>query len=170
MGALDGFTYKEVQGAEATSNCFYSGFAITQNVDNIIFIFQNAKASGKYLWYDYIIQEPTEMLINATALVQTCNFSEYVSYFENFTNIDFSGMTYEAVSLVIYGVLDIPKLIKQANAIKCAKTCTCPDSNGVRPETPPENCDGYFNGWEYGNVIGKGMVDIFGAFVNPIAA
>ena len=99
-------TYKEVQGESATSNCFYSGFAITQNVDNVIFIFQNAnRDSGSYKWFEFAIQEPTELLINSTAMFQTCNFAEYGSYFENFTNVDFSGMTYEMVSLIIYGVL-----------------------------------------------------------------
>jgi len=43
LGALDGFTYSEVQGEEnAISNCFFSGYSIVENVTDIGYIFNNA--------------------------------------------------------------------------------------------------------------------------------
>ena len=43
LGGLDGITYSEVQGEDsAFSNCFYSGYAMVENVENIIYIFNNA--------------------------------------------------------------------------------------------------------------------------------
>lgn len=43
LGALDGFTYSEVQGEEnAISNCFFAGYSIVENVTDIGYIFNNA--------------------------------------------------------------------------------------------------------------------------------
>ena len=43
LGTLDGFTYSEVQGeSNAIANCFISGYSIVENIDSIIYIFNNA--------------------------------------------------------------------------------------------------------------------------------
>lgn len=71
LGFLDGMTYKGVQESEAITNCFYSGYALIQNVDEVVYIFENSSSeAGTYFWFQYGVHEPLHLALNSTVFYQ----------------------------------------------------------------------------------------------------
>ena len=167
IGALQGFTYSEVQGEDnAFTNCLYGGFAIIENIDNITYIFEHAADdAGSYKWFEFVIEEPINLVMNSTVLYQMCNFSEYITMIKGWLDIDISAFAYDGTSMIVNGVMDIPVVISEWNQIQCTGTCSC-DGQVVAPE----DCDETVDGYAMGKLIGKAVVEFFGTTVSPVVA
>jgi len=167
IGALQGFTYSEVQGEENSfTNCLYGGFAMIENVDNIVYIFEHAADdAGSYKWFEFVIEEPINLVMNSTVLYQMCNFSEYIVMIKGWMDIDISAFAYDGTSMIVNGIMDIPDVIAEYNRLYCEGTCSC-DGQVV----DPEDCDETVDGYATGKLIGKAVVDFFGTTVSPVVA
>jgi hypothetical protein len=162
-----------VQGeSNAIANCFISGYSIVENIDNIIYIFNNAgEDSGAYKWFEWVLEEPVNLALNSTVLYQMCSLSEYIVMFKSWFDVDFAAYSYDLVSMTVNGVLDIPDDIAAWNALQCDGTCSCPDpATGAIPVVDPEDCDAAVNKYGQGQIIGKAVSRFFGQFVPPVVA
>ena len=173
LGALDGFTYSEVQGdASTVSNCFFSGYAMVENIDNVIYILDHAgDDAGSYKWFQYVFDEPINLALNTTVLYQMCNFPEYLVMIKNWTDLDYSSFAYDGVSMIVNGIMDIPQVINEYKTLECEGTCSCPDEEtGEITFVAEEDCNQTINRYEQGKITGKAVVRFFGTFVPPVVA
>ena len=153
------------------TNCFYAGYALVENIDQTVFIFENAgNDAGSYKWFGFIFKEPINLILNTSVAYQYCNLFEYINMFNQFFNIDYSSYAYEGTSWIINGILDIPPVIEQYNQLQCEGTCSCPDEDGIIPVVLPEDCDATINRYEQGRIVGAAVVKFFGTSVSPIVA
>ena len=167
LGAFQGFTYTEVQGEEnSSSNCFYAGYAIVENVDDIVYIFDHAgDDAGSYKWFEWLFEEPLNLVLNSTVVYQMCNFSEYLVMAKSWMDLDVSAFAYDGTSMAINAFIDLPKVWDEYQQISCQGTCSCEGDT-----RDPEDCDETVNAYELGKIAGKAVVNFFGTTVSPIVA
>lgn len=167
LGALQGFTYSEVQGEDnSISNCFFAGYSIIENVDDIVYIFQHAADdAGSYKWFEWLIEEPLNLLLNSTVTYQMCNFSEYLVMIKSWLDIDISAFAYDGTSMIINAITDIPPVYQEWAQLQCEGTCSCDGDT-----TAPEDCDETVNAYQQGLIVGKAVTKFFGTMVSPVVA
>lgn len=166
LGAFQGFTYSDVQGENAVSNCFYAAFEVVDNVNDIKYIFQHANDdAGSYKWWSFAIEEPINLILNFSVTYQMCDFTGYMNIIQGWANLDISAFASDITEMVINGVMDIPTYIDEWKQIQCEGTCSCEGDN-----TAPEDCEATVNAYEQGMLVGKAITKFFGTQVAPVIA
>ena len=91
--------------------------------------------------------------------------------FKSWFDVDYSAYSYDAVSMVVNGLIDIPNDIAAWKQLQCDGTCSCPDPvTGAIPVVDPDDCDAAVNKYGQGQIIGKAVSRFFGQFVPPVVA